>query len=67
MSGKCKPIKKTPSQLRKDKIERDMNKQYRKFSKLKFPNCIGTFPDCTTYKEEDLIENRKECTYCPYK
>ncbi len=33
----------------------------------KFPNCIGTYPDCKDYTPEMSIDDRPECRTCPFK
>ena len=32
----------------------------------KFPDCIGTFPECKEYTADMPIESRPECRSCPF-
>ena len=45
------------------KAENNMMK-YRK--NMKFPICIGKFPECVDYTELMELETRTECRLCPY-
>jgi len=33
---------------------------------LRFPNCIGRFPECESYTSDMEINERDECKTCPF-
>ena len=33
---------------------------------IRFPDCIGRFPECKDYTADMPIENRPECKSCPF-
>jgi len=36
-------------------------------NRIKFPNCIGKYPECENYTPEMGLENRQECKTCPFR
>lgn len=34
---------------------------------LKFPECIGRFPECKEYTANMNLEDRPECKLCPFR
>ena len=53
-------------------LSKELRKKYGKRStsqntNLKFPDCIGKFPECKDYSVDMDLENRPECKTCPFK
>jgi len=55
-------------QAKKDKQRKAVlqNTSIRARESLKFPDCIGLFPECKKYNPEMKEEERHECKLCPY-
>lgn len=50
-------------QRKKNFNKRTDNAILRERSKIKFPNCIGLFPECTNVTADNIID---DCYKCPY-
>lgn len=55
----------TQAQRNKSKQNKQMSAAMKKRG-VKFPNCIGTFPECRDFFEGMKDEDRKECKFCPH-
>ena len=64
--SKDKGYKKTALERKQHIREVEWNARVRARDRLKFPGCIGLFPECKEYGEKDDISERPECKNCPY-